>query len=205
LKEALAEYAIAYKLEPLSVLTLVNSAMAHAKLGEPAKAEAKLTEALKIDPDSSAARYNLGLVKAELGDLAAAEANLKAAFKSDPQLAGAAYNLCIITASDRPAESLDWCKKAVALRPQEPKYAATLAFYQQQGGDSTAAIKTLETLIDRIPAYPDGYLLLAEIYAKQGKKAKVTEVYRQALAVEGLPPKAREFIKTRLEAPMEKP
>ena len=199
-KEALEEYDIAYTHEPQSVLTLVNAAMAHAKLGEPAKAEAKLNEALKIAPNSTAALYNLGLVKAELGDLKGAEKSLKEAFKSDPQQAAAAYNLCIITAGDRPAESLDWCKKAVLLRPQEPKYASTLAFYQQQGGDSAAAIITLDTLISRVPTYPDAYLQLAEMYEKQGKKDEAASVYQRALAVERMSPKAREYIKSRLDA-----
>jgi tetratricopeptide (TPR) repeat protein len=199
-KEALVEYDIAYMHEPQSVLTLVNAAMAHAKLGEPAKAEAKLNEALKIAPNSTAALYNMGLVKAERGDLKGAEKSLKEAFKSDPQQAAAAYNLCIITAKDHPAESLDWCKKAAILRPQEPKYASTLAFYQQQGGDSAGAITTLEALIRRTPAYPDAYLLLAEIYEKQGNKDEVVKVYRQALAVEGMSPKAKEYFKTRLDA-----
>ncbi len=199
-KEALAEYDIAYKHEPQSVLTLVNAAMAHAKLGEPAKAEEKLNEALKIAPNSTAALYNLGLVKAERGDLKGAEKSLKEAFKSDPQQAAAAYNLCILSAKDRPAESLDWCKKAVALRPQEPKYASTLAFYQQQGGDSAAAIITLDTLISRVPTYPDAYLQLAENYEKQGKKGEAVKVYKRAMAVEGLSPKAKEYIKSRLEA-----
>jgi tetratricopeptide (TPR) repeat protein len=173
--------------------------MAHAKLGEPAKAEEKLNQALEIAPGSSAALYNLGLVKAELGDLKAAEKNLKAAVKIDPQLAGAAYNLCIITATDRQAEALDWCTKAVALRPQEPKYASTLAFYQQQGGNSTAAINTLNALINRVPTYPDAYLLLAEIYEKQANKEQAVKIYQQALAVDGLSPKAKEYIKAQVE------
>jgi tetratricopeptide (TPR) repeat protein len=199
-KEALVEYDIAYMHEPQSVLTLVNAAMAHAKLGEPAKAEEKLNEALKIAPNSTAALYNLGLVKAERGDLKGAEKSLKEAFTSDPQQAAAAYNLCIITAKKHPAESLDWCNKAVKLRPQEPKYASTLAFYQQQGGDSAAAIITLDALIKRAPTYPDAYLLVAEIYEKQGKKGEVVKVYKRALAVDGLSPKAKEYIKTRLDA-----
>jgi tetratricopeptide (TPR) repeat protein len=198
-KEALEEYAIAYKHEPLSVLTLVNAAMAHAKMGETGKAEEKLNEALKIAPNSTAALYNLGLVKAELGDLKGAEKSLKEAFKSDPQQAAAAYNLCILSAKDRPAESLDWCKKAVALRPQEPKYASTLAFYQQQSGDSAAAIITLDTLISRVPTYPDAYLQLAEIFEKQGKKGEAVKVYKRAMAVEGLSPKAKEYIKAQLD------
>ena len=48
------------------------------------------------------------------------------------QLAGAAYNLCVIIGTDRPAEALEWCRKAVALRPGEPKYERALDFYQQQ-------------------------------------------------------------------------
>jgi tetratricopeptide (TPR) repeat protein len=198
-KEALVEYDIAYMHEPQSILTLVNAAMAHARLGETPKAEAKLNEALKINPGSSAALYNLGLVKAEQGDMAAAEKNLKEAFKADPQLAGAAYNLCILVSRDRLSEALDWCKKAVTLRPQEPKYSSTLAFYQQQGGDSPGATATLEALIKRSPVYPDAYLLLADIYEKQGRTDETARVYKQALEVQGIPERARKFFKERLD------
>ena len=121
-KEALAEYEEALKKEPQALLALVNAAMAHAKLGETAKAEERLNRALKVTPGSPVALYNLGLLKAEQGDLPAAEKNLKKAFKADPQLAGAAYNLCVIAAKDRPAEALEWCRKAAVLRPGEPKY-----------------------------------------------------------------------------------
>ena len=47
-KEALAEYDQALKMEPQATLALVNAAMAHGRLGEPAKAEEKLVQALKI-------------------------------------------------------------------------------------------------------------------------------------------------------------
>jgi len=198
-KEALLEYDIAYQHEPQSVLTLVNAAMAHARLGETGRAEDKLQEALKIAPESGAVLYNLGLIKGEKQELPAAEKYLQAAFKADPQLAGAAFNLCILTAPDRPAEALEWCQKAVALRPQEPKYAYTLAFYQREGDDLNGAAATLEALIKRVPAYPDAYLLLADVYGQQGQKAQVVKVYQQALAVEGIAPKAKEFIKSRLD------
>jgi tetratricopeptide (TPR) repeat protein len=197
-KEALAEYDDAVKREPQAILALVNAAMAHARLGETAKAEEKLNEALKITPDSAAARYNLGLIKAEQGDLAAAEKNLKAAFKADPQLAGAAYNLCVITAKEHPAEALEWCRKATVLRPMEPKYPWTLAFYQQQGGDSAGAIATLDALINRSPAYPDAYLLLADIYQQQGKKDEAAKVCYRALEVPGMPEGARKYFKERI-------
>lgn len=200
LKEALAEYDIALHKEPQAVMTLVNAAMAHARLGEIGKAEAKLAEALKIDPESSAALFNYGLIKAELGDLDSAEKRLKEAFKTDPQLVAAAYNLCIITARDRLAEALEWCSKAVTLRPQEPQYAKTLAFYQRQGGDTAAAISTLDALIGRVPSYADSYLMLADIFEKQGKMYEVMKVYKRALVVEGLSPRAKEYIRSKLEA-----
>ena len=198
-KEALEEYAIAHTQEPQSVLTLVNAAMAHARLKETTKAEEKLNEALKIAPTSGAALFNLGLLKAEQGDMAAAEKNLKAAFKADPQLSGAAFNLCIITAKERPAESLEWCRKAASLRPGEPKYAYTLAFYQQQGGDTAAATATLDGLLARSPAYPDAYLLLADIYEQQGRKEEAVKVYNRAVAAPGIPDRARKFFKERLD------
>jgi tetratricopeptide (TPR) repeat protein len=198
-KEALAEYDEAIKREPQALLALVNAAMAYARLGETAKAEERLNEALKIAPDSAAARYNLGLIKAEQGNLPAAEQNLKAAFKSDPQLAGAAYNLCVITAKEHPAEALEWCRKAATLRPLEPRYAKALAFYQQQGGDSAGAITTLDALINQSPAYPDAYLLLADIYAQQGKKDEEVNVCKRALEAPGLPERARTYFTSRKE------
>ena len=185
--------------EPRAVLALVNAALAHAGLGESGKAEQRLNEALRIAPDSAAARFNLGLLKAEQGELPAAEKNLKEAFQADPQLAGAAYNLCVITANDRPAEAREWCRKAAALRPREPKYAWTLAFYQRQGGDTAAAVATLDGLIGRDPAYPDAYLLLADIYEQQGRKEEAARVYRRALATQGMPERAREYIKFRFD------
>ena len=198
-KEALAEYDDALRREPQAVLALVNAAMAHARLGESGKAEERLVKALAIAPDSAAARYNLGLLKAEQGDLTAAEKNLKEAFASDPQLAGAAYNLCVITARDRPAEALKWCAKASALRPGEPKYAYTLAFYQRQQGDDGAAAATLEALIARTPAFPDAYLLLAEMCEQQGKKEQAATVYARAAAEQGMPERARSYFKSRLD------
>lgn len=132
-QEALAEYDEALRREPRAVSALVNAALAHARLGESGRAEERLKEAVRIAPGSAAAHFNLGLLKAEQGELPVAEKNLREALRADPQLAGAAYNLCVITAKDRPAEALEWCRKAVALRPGESKYAMALDFYLRRG------------------------------------------------------------------------
>ena len=106
-------------------------------------------------------------------------------------MAPAAYNLCILTAKDRPEEALSWCRKAVELNPQEPKYAYTLAFYQKEQEDLQGAAATLKDLLAQRPGFMDGYLLLAEIYVQQGERPQAETVLRQALQLENLPPRDR--------------
>jgi predicted Zn-dependent protease len=139
-------------------------------------------------------------LKAEQNDLKGAEKYLKAALKADPRMAQAAYNLCIITAKDRINEAVTWCQKAAELRPQEPRYAYTLAFYLQQKGDSKGAATVLEGLISRVSAYGDAYLLLGDVYEKQGKKKEAEAIYREALGKEGLSQDARLRIDAKLRA-----
>ena len=114
-------------------------------------------------------------------------------------MAPAAYNLCILTAKDRPAEALSWCKKAVELNPQEPKYAYTLAFYQKEQGDLKDAAATLQDLLARRPGFTDGSLLLAEIYVQQGDRPQAEAVLRQAQQVETLSPRDRARVAAALQ------
>ena len=125
-------------------MVMVNASMAYAQMGEKDQAEKSLVQAIKIAPDNAAAHFNLGLLKAEQNRGKEAERELKEAFRLDPKMAPAAYNLCILTGKDRPAEALSWCRKAVQLHPQEPKYAYTLAFYQKEQGDLKGAAATLQ-------------------------------------------------------------
>ena len=199
-KQAVASYETALKMEPRGVLAMVNEAMAYARMGENQKANDALQKALKVAPDNAAANFNMGLLKAEENDLKAAEKHLKAALKADPQMAQAAYNLCVILSKDRPDEAVDFCRKAAEIRPDQPRYAYTLAFYQQQKGDLAGAADVLDGLITRYPAYADAYVLLGGIYEKQGKKAEAEEVYNKGLAVEGIPDQYKVAMKARLEA-----
>ena len=199
-KKAIASYQTALKLEPQAVMAMVNSSIGYAKMGENDKAEKSLQDALKIAPDNAAANFNMGLVKAEKNEPKQAEEYLKKAMKADPQMAQAAYNLCIITAKDRINEALTWCRKAADLRPQEPRYALTLAFYLNQKGDSGSAVDVLNGLIEKYPAYADAYLLLGGIYEKQGKKSEAREIYGNALAAEGIPDHVKQRIGAQLDA-----
>jgi tetratricopeptide (TPR) repeat protein len=182
----LKDYDTALKIEPRAALVMVNAAMAYAQTGEKKQTEKFLRKAIKVAPDNAAAHFNLGLLKAEENQGKEAERELKEAFRLDPKMAPAAYNLCILSAKDRPKEALSWCKKAVELNPQEPKYAYTLAFYQKEQGDLKNAAATLQDILARQPGFVDGYLLLAEIYTQQGAPQEAEKLLRRVLQGENL-------------------
>lgn len=161
---AVASYRTALQLDPQAILPLVNTSIAHARMGENDQAEQALQEALKQAPDNAAANFNMGLLQAGRNELQAAEVSLKKALAADPQMAPAAYNLCIIAAKkERLDAAVSWCRQASELSPQEPKYAYTLAFYLNQQGDKEAAVKTLQTLITKYPQNKEAERLLHEL------------------------------------------
>ena len=162
-KQAVSSYQAALKLEPQAIMAMVNSSIAYAWMGENGKAEKSLQQALKLAPDNAAANFNMGLMKAEKNELKTAENYLNKALKADPQMAQAAYNLCIITAKDRISEAVTWCRKAADLRPSDPRYAYTLAFFLNQKGDRDEAVRTLQAIIEKYPGHKDAEMLLKEI------------------------------------------
>lgn len=200
LNEAVASYNTALRLDPRAVPVMVNQSIAYARLGETAKAADALDRALGIAPDNAAAHFNMGLLRAELNDMNAAESHLREALKTDPRMGAAAYNLCIILSKDRPDEALRFCRQAVDSRPQDPRYAYTFAFLQQQRGNIAEAVKVLDELIARYPAYADAYLLLGGIHEQRGNRREAAEIYKRGIAAEGIAEIQKLFMKARMEA-----
>jgi tetratricopeptide (TPR) repeat protein len=195
---ALQEYDSALKKEPHAVLALVNASIAHARQGQTAEAEAKLQSALQVETNNAAAHFNLGLLKAEQDDLPAAAQHLRTALRLDPQLAAAAYNLGVLTAREKPEEALTWCRRAAELRPDEPKYAYTLAFFEREHGLLKDAARTLEALIERHPGYFDAYLLLGEVREADKNPRAAERAYRLLLSQEAVPQNQRQAAQVRL-------
>jgi len=139
---------------------MVNVSIAYARLSEDRKANDALQKALRVVPENAAANFNMGLLKAEQNDLKQAETYLRTALKSDPQMVQAAYNLCVITAADRLEEAIGFCRQANGLRPDDPRYAYTLAYYLNLRGDSDEAMSILKRLLEKFPASREAQLLL---------------------------------------------
>ncbi len=169
LKKAIASYDEALRIEPRAAMVMVNRSIALARMGEMGQSERSLQEALKIAPDNAAAHFNLGLLKAEQNDPEQAESCLRTALKLDPQTAQAAYNLCILLSEDRLDEAVVFCRDASRLRPEDPRYAYTLAFYLHRKGDTAEAITTIKAVLEQHPEYGDARALLKEMSATERK------------------------------------
>ena len=178
-QKALDEYGTALKLNSEAVMPHVNSAIALVQLGQKDMAEDHLKKSVILAPDMAISHYNLGLLAGERGDLISAEKYLRDAFAIDPRMADAAYRLCMILPGDRQAEAIAWCRKAVAINPDEPNYAYSLAVIQSRSGDFESAIATLDSLIERLPGFGAAYLLQGELYQMAGQEEQAMLVYHR--------------------------
>jgi tetratricopeptide (TPR) repeat protein len=207
LSSAVSAYGKALAFEPGAILPLINMSIAYARTGDNAKAEEALGKALDREPSNAEANFNMGLIKAEKDDYAGAEQYFLAALRSDPQMPQAAYNLCVILSKGRLNEALPYCQKAVEILPYEPRYAYTLAFYKNRQGDAAGATKILQDTIKQQPFYGDAYILLGEIYEKQGKASDARTLYLEGLTKNAIPSSYRQRFSERLKAltPPDKP
>ncbi len=165
--------------------------MAYSNMDQNDKAEQSLRRALKMEPANAAANFNLGLLLGEQGRLPEAEQALRTALKADPQMAAAAFNLGVILGEKNLDEAIAWCQKAHELRPTDPKYAHTLAFYRRKKGDVDGAVELLRKAIQHEPSYLDAYLLLGEIYEERLDFPAAAKVYLDASRIGQLPPQVR--------------
>jgi len=168
-ERAIDAFQTAIRLRPQLIEPRVNLALAYSAAGRPVDAERSLREALRIEPSSAAANFNLGLLLGEMGRLDEAKDALRRALDSEPDLAPAAYNLAVMSAGEEIDEAIRYCRLAAGLRPEEPKYAYTLAFYLRQGGDTKGAVAVLRDLIGRHPEFQDARGLLAAIERESGR------------------------------------
>ena len=176
-KKALTSYQTAIELRPDFVPPYVNVAFVHNSMGRNDKAEASFRTAIALDPNNADVHLNLGMLLGEMKRSKDAEKAFRTAMTADPNSAVAAYNLGILLVSNQPSESLQWCRKAYLLRPDEGRYGYTYAFYLFQEGAVEQAITVLADMISRNVPYGDAYALLATIHLRRGEPDKAIDVY----------------------------
>jgi tetratricopeptide (TPR) repeat protein len=167
LREAVSDFETASRLRPDLAPPYVNAALAYNALGENAHAETSLRHALRLEPTNAAVQLNFGMLMAEMGKMSEAEQTFRTVFKANPRSGQAAYNLGVLLATDRPAEGLDWCRRAAELERDNPRYAYTYAFYLHRAGRNADALAVLKAVLELRPAYGDAVALEREL--EQGK------------------------------------
>jgi len=185
--QAIRSFETAIKLRPDYMASYVNAAFAYNAAGKNDKAEASFRKALELDPNSVVTHINLGMLLGEQSRLGEAEDTFRKALEIDPNSAVASYNLGVILAPKQPTEAVKWCGKAYRLRPDEPKYGYTYAFYLYQNGDADTAIDVLQAMVKRQVPYSDAYALLGAIYQRRKEFDKAIEVYQAAIKNVQLP------------------
>ena len=178
--QARASYQTAIKLRPDFVPSYVNIAFAYNEMGQKEKAEQSFQEALKREPDNVLVQTNLALLLGERGRTRDAEAAFRRVLILDPNSATAAFNLAVILAEQKPQESVSFAEKAFSLRPDEPKYAYTYAFYLHKSDRTDQAIEVLQEMVDRQTPYADAYVMLGQFYEQKENLKEAIEVYLKA-------------------------
>ncbi len=125
-----------------------------------------------------------------------AEPAFRRTLEIDPDSAIAAYNLGVMPASDRPFESLRWCRKAHELQPDEGKYGYTCAFYLHQRRETDEAVEVLKGMVRRNVPYADAYVFLGTIYLESGQWNQAAEAYQSAVGKARLAKEEREGFRT---------
>jgi Flp pilus assembly protein TadD len=97
-------------------------------------------------------------------------------------------------------EALKWCRKAAELRPEDPKFGYTYAFFLDRKGDTAKAIPVLRKIVDRNQPYPLAYAMLGTIYEKQGKTTEARKIYKQAADNPELPEPDRAKFRDKLRS-----
>jgi tetratricopeptide (TPR) repeat protein len=196
--EAEKHYRRAIQIDDQFFLAKTNLALLLNQLGRNTEAETLLREAVAAQPNNAGAAFNLGLLLAEEGKTVEAESALRTALTADPTLAAAAYNLAVLVAPRRPSEAVELSRRAAEARPDETRYAWTLAYFQDRAGDRAGAVRTLEELLRSHPGHGDATLLLADMLDRQGKRAEAEAVLRRALEAKDLPDADRARMAARL-------
>jgi Tfp pilus assembly protein PilF len=197
--QAIRSFETSIKLRSDYLASHVNVAFAYNAAGRNDKAEASFRKALALDPNSVAVHLNLGMLLGEQSRLDEAEDVFRRALKVDPNSAVGAYNLGVILGPKHPPEAVKWCARAYRLRPDEPKYGYTYAYYLYQNREVDKAVNVLEGMVSRQVPSSDAYALLAALHQRRGELNKAIEVYRAAARNSQLPQRDRTAFETMIQ------
>jgi tetratricopeptide (TPR) repeat protein len=157
--------------------------------GDLARAEAETTAALGLDPSVPAARYTLGRVRAAQGDAAEAERLYRAEIADNPQH-GRAHAALARLLKDRGDHEgyVAELRRGVAEAPRSGACHFLLAHEELKADRLTEAEQLARQGLEVDAASemaPLGYYVLADVYNRQGQRAKAAAALARARQLDG--------------------
>lgn len=156
---------------------------AHARLGDFAGAVDCYGHAMMINPAFPEAHYNLAILLKDAGDIEDAQAELQAALEIRPSYRAAQELFSALATFDPSLKTVEQCRSALALHPDNAMLHAQLARLLDDKGNIAEAIEQYNASLQLNPAQPATRVNLGYDLAATGKRAQAMEQYRQALAV----------------------
>jgi tetratricopeptide (TPR) repeat protein len=162
--------------DPTNPVLLINLALMHESSGELLKALDYYQKALQLNPSEKTVELNVGNVYAALGRTADAQHAYAQALQS-PRREEAAYNIFLVAQKDhqqgRAEEMISLLKTEF---PHSPFTTRAVADKQLASGDTTAALRGLESLKQK---QAEDWYVLARVYAQRGAVEQARSALQQ--------------------------
>jgi tetratricopeptide (TPR) repeat protein len=181
--EAAAAFHEAISLDPDYRRSHYHLGLVYERQGRPEEAERELSAALAISPFYPLCEQELGAVRLSRGDLDGAEKAYQRLLQREPRTAGALLGLARVAgARGRPAEGIDYARRAVALDPDDEQGWLLLATLATGAGDAGAASEAVAALGRlRGDSAPEVLLLAAGVDHLRGDYAQADAKLRGLL------------------------
>jgi tetratricopeptide (TPR) repeat protein len=180
-REAVAAYEAATRMDPGNAPFHYNLALAQAKLGDRAGEQRALQQAIKADPGFAKAHNQLGLSYLANGRQADAEKEFKKALEISPEFAEAENNLGVLYGRlGNDAQALLLFQKAAQHSPQYVDALANLGLALADQGKYEEARRTLQRTVTASPQNPGAYTALGMIAATTGRSGEASQYFRKA-------------------------
>jgi tetratricopeptide (TPR) repeat protein len=171
-EEAIRELELAISLQPDSVKAQYNLAMAYLQKYGVDKEIDQLQNVIRLDPNFSEAYYSLGKALMQKGRIQEALAPLQRAVSLDPNSGHAHYQLGLALSRTNQTEEgkleLDKGLKLIADDERNRKANAleAQAKLELEKGQTQPAAEDFKAVVQLLPDYAEGHLMLAEALAK---------------------------------------
>ena len=199
-RQAITGYETSIRLEPQGVMSRVNMSIAYARLGENKKADSIPEGGPENIAGQCRGQSQHGAPQGRAGRPEGRREISPAGLEGRPEDGPGGLQPLHHPLGEQAGRGHRVVPESNEASPSNPKFAYSLAYYERKKGDTEAAIGTLRNLIARNPDYPDAYVLLGEIYERQGRVNEARTVYQQALWNPDIPAQSRTYIEQRIRA-----